>query len=131
MGRDQLVTVAEAAQQLGLKVPTVRKLIYQRRVAVVRIGRAVRLRECDLHQFIQDHLSPAVQAEDRPTRPVMRPPPMGPRSARSMPPAEGVGHPGPIPMFPTGSQTESRPSIRRVGERDTMTETPGTHYEPD
>jgi excisionase family DNA binding protein len=40
---ERLVTVAEAAARLGLKVSTIRRRILEKRIAVVRIGRAVRI----------------------------------------------------------------------------------------
>ncbi|MFZ5875475.1 MAG: excisionase family DNA-binding protein [Nitrospirota bacterium] len=40
---ERLLTVAEAATRLGLKISTIRRRILERRIAVVRIGRAVRI----------------------------------------------------------------------------------------
>lgn len=40
---ERLVTVAEAAARLGLKVSTIRRRILEKRITVVRIGRAVRI----------------------------------------------------------------------------------------
>jgi len=40
---EQLLTVPEAAARLGLKVSTIRRRILEKRIAVVRIGRAVRI----------------------------------------------------------------------------------------
>lgn len=40
---ERLLTVAEAAARLGLKVSTIRRRILEKRIAVVRIGRAVRI----------------------------------------------------------------------------------------
>jgi len=40
---ERLLTVTEAATRLGLKVSTIRRRILEKRIAVVRIGRAVRI----------------------------------------------------------------------------------------
>jgi excisionase family DNA binding protein len=40
---ERLLTVAEAATRLGIKVSTIRRRILERRIAVVRIGRSVRI----------------------------------------------------------------------------------------
>ena len=39
----RLLTIAEAATRLGLKVSTIRRRILEKRITVVRIGRAVRI----------------------------------------------------------------------------------------
>jgi excisionase family DNA binding protein len=46
------LTVAEAADQLGISVRFVRRLIAERRIAYVRVGRHVRIAEADLASFI-------------------------------------------------------------------------------
>jgi len=43
MGTSKLLTVAEAADHLGLKEATIRRRILERRIAYVKIGRAVRI----------------------------------------------------------------------------------------
>jgi excisionase family DNA binding protein len=48
----KLLTVAEAADQLGTSVRFVRRLIAQRRIAYVRVGRHVRIAEADLASFV-------------------------------------------------------------------------------
>jgi excisionase family DNA binding protein len=53
MGND-CVTVREAARRLGLQEATIRKWICQRRLGVVRLGRAVRLRAADLDKMLAD-----------------------------------------------------------------------------
>jgi excisionase family DNA binding protein len=54
MERDQLWTVNEVAKRLALRPSTIRKFIFQRRLPVVRLGRAVRVRESDLARLIAD-----------------------------------------------------------------------------
>ena len=48
----KLLTVAEAADQLGTSVRFVRRLIAERRIAYVRVGRHIRIAEGDLASFV-------------------------------------------------------------------------------
>ena len=48
----QLLSVFQVADRLALKSATIRKLIYQRRLPIVRIGRAVRVKETDVELLI-------------------------------------------------------------------------------
>ncbi len=54
----KLLTVTEFAGRLGLKPCTVRKWIYARRLGVVRLGRAVRLRESDAEKLVRENYQP-------------------------------------------------------------------------
>ena len=49
---DRLLTVEEAADRLGTSVRFVRRLIAERPIAYIRIGRHVRIAEADLTSFI-------------------------------------------------------------------------------
>jgi excisionase family DNA binding protein len=49
---DTLLTVAEAADRLGTSVRFVRRLIAERRIAYVKVGRHVRIAEGDLAGFV-------------------------------------------------------------------------------
>jgi excisionase family DNA binding protein len=49
---DELLTVDEAAERLGTSVHFVRRLIAERRIAYVKVGRHVRLAEADLAGFV-------------------------------------------------------------------------------
>ena len=49
---DKLLTVDEAAERLGTSVRFVRRLIAERRIAYVMVGRHVRLAEADLAGFV-------------------------------------------------------------------------------
>ena len=49
---DRLLTVEEAADRLGTSVRFVRRLIAERRIAYIRVGRHVRIAEADLASFI-------------------------------------------------------------------------------
>lgn len=49
----QLVTVNQAADALALRPATIRKMITQQRLPVVRIGRAVRITMHDLEDIMK------------------------------------------------------------------------------
>jgi excisionase family DNA binding protein len=49
---DKLLTVEEAAERLGTSVRFLRRLIAERRIAFVRVGRHVRIDPADLEAFI-------------------------------------------------------------------------------
>jgi excisionase family DNA binding protein len=49
---DRLLTVEEAADRLGTSVRFVRRLIAERRIAYIRVGRHVRIAEADLASFV-------------------------------------------------------------------------------
>ncbi len=50
-----LITVREAAQRLTVSRRTVARLLASRELPHVRIGRAVRVREVDVAEFIRRH----------------------------------------------------------------------------
>lgn len=56
----QLLTAKEAAEFLCLSENTIRQWIWQRRLPVVRLGRAVRLRREDLEQLIERNRQEAI-----------------------------------------------------------------------
>jgi excisionase family DNA binding protein len=49
---DKLLTEEEAAGRLGTSVRFVRRLIAERRIAYVKVGRHVRIAEADLVRFV-------------------------------------------------------------------------------
>ena len=49
---DKLLTVEEAADRLGTSVRFVRRLVLERRIAYVKVGRHVRITEADLASFV-------------------------------------------------------------------------------
>jgi excisionase family DNA binding protein len=49
---DRLLTVEETADRLGTSVRFIRRLIAERRIAYVRIGRHVRIAEADLASLV-------------------------------------------------------------------------------
>ena len=50
---DTLLTVEDAADQLGTSVRFVRRLIFERRIAFVKVGRHVRIAAADLDTYIR------------------------------------------------------------------------------
>lgn len=55
----KLLRVEEVAQRLGFKDSGVRRLIFERRIPVVKLGRAVRIREEDVDAIIKAGFRPA------------------------------------------------------------------------
>ena len=56
----KLLRAEQVAERLGLKVATIRKMIYRREIPVVRpTRRAVRVREEDVEALIRVGLTPA------------------------------------------------------------------------
>jgi excisionase family DNA binding protein len=49
---DTLLSVEQAAERLGTSVRFVRRLIAERRIAYIRVGRHVRIAEADLASFV-------------------------------------------------------------------------------
>jgi excisionase family DNA binding protein len=49
---DKLLTMEEAADQPGTSVRFVRRLVFERRIAFVKVGRHVRICPADLDAFI-------------------------------------------------------------------------------
>jgi excisionase family DNA binding protein len=49
---DRLLTVEEAAERLGTSTRFVRRLIFERRIAFVKVGRHVRITPGDLDAYI-------------------------------------------------------------------------------
>jgi excisionase family DNA binding protein len=50
---DRLLTVEQAAERLGTTARFVRRLVFERRVAYVKLGRHVRIAAGDLDAFIR------------------------------------------------------------------------------
>jgi excisionase family DNA binding protein len=55
----KLLTVQESADQLGLSARTIWGWIYERKVEVVRLGRAVRIKQSSLDELIEQGTTPA------------------------------------------------------------------------
>ena len=60
----RLLTVPEAAARLHISQKTTWKMVYGRKVAVVRIGRSVRIREDSVDKLIEDGTAPASHDDD-------------------------------------------------------------------
>lgn len=61
---DQLLTVPEAAELLSTSVRFVRRLIAERRIEFVKVGRHVRIRESALIAFIVAGTVPPMTTSD-------------------------------------------------------------------
>jgi len=62
---ENLLTVAQVAVALGLKISTVRKMIRERRIDVVRpTAKAVRIPPAAVQSIIRAGYTPAVKSED-------------------------------------------------------------------
>lgn len=58
---EALRTISEASQELGLSVHTVRTWVAARRIAHVRLGRAIRIPASEIRRVIEDNTVPAVK----------------------------------------------------------------------
>lgn len=56
-------TVSEAAEELGLSVHTIRAWIADRRIAYLRLGRAIRIPAAEIRRVIEKSTVPAVREE--------------------------------------------------------------------
>ncbi|MGO9079213.1 MAG: excisionase family DNA-binding protein [Streptosporangiaceae bacterium] len=61
---DRLLTVEAAAARMSTSVRFVRRLIAERRIEFVKVGRHVRITEAALAEFIDAGRTPAVTAAD-------------------------------------------------------------------
>lgn len=52
--KDQLLTIDDAAAILAVNVRMIRQLIETRRIAFVKVGRLVRIRESEIHRAIEE-----------------------------------------------------------------------------
>jgi len=59
---DRLLTVEEAADRMNTSVRFVRRLITERRIAYVKLGRHVRIAEADIAAFIDSGRVPPMDA---------------------------------------------------------------------
>jgi len=58
---DRLLTVKEAAELLACSEAAIRKWIYQRRLARVKVGRLTRLRQSDVEALVTKGLASTLQ----------------------------------------------------------------------
>ena len=61
---DQLLTVEAAAERMNTSVRFIRRLIAERRIAFVKLGRHVRLAEADIAAFIEAGRIDAIDAPE-------------------------------------------------------------------
>lgn len=54
-----MLTVAMAAERLGLKEPTIRLWVYQGKIGHVKLGRSVRIAEDEIARLIRENTIPA------------------------------------------------------------------------
>lgn len=59
-----MLTVRQAAERLGLRESTLRRWIVQRRIGVVRLGRAVRILPEEVTRLIAEGTIPARRSRD-------------------------------------------------------------------
>jgi len=55
--RRRLLDIAAVAEQLGTSVRYIRRLVQERRIPVVRVGRLIRFDPLDLEAWLDDHRS--------------------------------------------------------------------------
>lgn len=58
---EQPRTVSEAARELALSVHTIRTWIAARRIAHIRLGRAIRIPAAEIRRLIEENMVPAVK----------------------------------------------------------------------
>jgi excisionase family DNA binding protein len=58
--RSRLLTIEQAAEQLGVSPRMIRRLTGNRRLPFVKVGRLVRFRESDIAEFVDEWTVPAV-----------------------------------------------------------------------
>jgi excisionase family DNA binding protein len=68
--QDKLLTVEAAADRMGTSVRFVRRLIAERRIGFIKLGRLVRIAESDVDAFIEAGRMPVITSSDgwRPAR---------------------------------------------------------------
>jgi excisionase family DNA binding protein len=57
--RERLLTLEQVAERLQIKMAFLRKMVFQRRLPVTRVGRLVRVRERELERWIESRTTPA------------------------------------------------------------------------
>jgi excisionase family DNA binding protein len=59
----RMLTVAETAERFGVKVPTIRRWLAQRKLTHVKLSRAVRVPEIEVERLIKKNTVPARKDE--------------------------------------------------------------------
>jgi excisionase family DNA binding protein len=65
MKHEQVRTIRETAEELGLSPATIRAWIRQRRIGYVRLGRAVRIPVSEIQRLVERGTVPAIQNVQR------------------------------------------------------------------
>lgn len=58
----KLLRAEEVAEMLGLRLPTVRRMIFERRVPTVKIGRSVRIPSEEIEKIINAGFRPKLES---------------------------------------------------------------------
>lgn len=58
--KQKLLRIPEVAKRLGLKESTIRKMVFERRLPTVRIGRTVTIPEDFIERMIRENYRPAL-----------------------------------------------------------------------
>lgn len=59
MGGEKLLTIPDLCERLALKPAFMRKLIFQKRIPTVRLGRCVRFKPSEIEAWIAERSTPA------------------------------------------------------------------------
>lgn len=59
---NRLLDVSECAQRLGLKKSTIRRWIFERKIACVKLGKSVRIPEGEVDRLIRRGERPVIEA---------------------------------------------------------------------
>jgi excisionase family DNA binding protein len=65
MEANKMLTVAKCAEQTGLKEPTIRLWMAQRKIAYVKLGRSVRIPQAEIDRLIQQNTVPVLEEATR------------------------------------------------------------------
>lgn len=63
LAEGNMLTVAEAAERLGLKEVTIRKKLAAREITKVRLGRAIRIPASEISRIIRENTIPRREAQ--------------------------------------------------------------------
>ncbi len=62
---DRLLTPKEVSDKLGIKLSTVYRWAWSRRISVVKVGSALRFRPSDIERLVREGFRPALRGEER------------------------------------------------------------------
>jgi excisionase family DNA binding protein len=61
MGRTQLITVDECAAELGVTIACIRRWVLERRIAVIKIGRLVKIPQTEVERIVTAGFRPVLR----------------------------------------------------------------------